>query len=249
MEILKTSNDKTKRVANLLPQVTEKLKECHGENLVSLILFGSAAEDRLRDTSDVNLLIILKKFQETEVDNSREVLRVAKAAIDLSVMYLLESELILASEAFAVKFQDIRRRHVVLHGSHLLEKIQVSQDVIIHRLKQVLLNMTLRMRERYVLVGQREDQLQNIIAEFAGPLRSAAAEIIFLKEKKPIDPKSALLLLVQSFKSSPSLDYEQTLKNISICRERGTLPPGESSKTILSMITLAMHMHSELGNL
>src|SRR5690349_442013 len=133
-------------------------KEAFGADLVSVVLFGSGAEQNLRPTSDVNILVVLKAFDQTKADALREPLRFAHAAIELNAMFALESELPAATEAFAVKFSDILHRHRVLHGSDPFASVVVSNAALLRRLKQVLLNLQIRLRERYVLMSLREEQ-------------------------------------------------------------------------------------------
>ena len=84
--------------------------------LESVILFGSAAEGRLRPTSDVNQH---KKTQDRtleQLDAARLPLRSGRAAAGLTVMFLKSAEIDAAVESFAVKFADIKARHRVLLG-------------------------------------------------------------------------------------------------------------------------------------
>ena len=47
-------------------------QKAFGDELVSALLFGSAAEGRLRSLSDVNLLLLLKSFDKNRADLVRE---------------------------------------------------------------------------------------------------------------------------------------------------------------------------------
>jgi predicted nucleotidyltransferase len=115
-----------------------------GASLRSIILFGSAAENRLRATSDVNLLVVLTVFDRSQVEGLSETLAAANAAIRLNVMWLLESEIGAAVEAFSVKSADILRRRRVLRGSDPLQALAIPRHAAIARLRQVLLNLVLR---------------------------------------------------------------------------------------------------------
>lgn len=157
----------------------------HG-HLVSIVLFGSAAEGRMRPSSDVNLILVTKEFDVSQVNRLREVLRVAYAAIRMNVMFILESEISVASEAFAVKFTDILNRNRILFGSDPFKNMEVSRAATLQRLRQVTVNLMLRLRERYALVSLREEQLVPIIADVAGPIRASAATILGLEGKKGI---------------------------------------------------------------
>jgi predicted nucleotidyltransferase len=186
---------------NVTPVLTDFInsaKEAFGSDLRSVVLYGSGAEGKLRPTSDVNLILVLTAFNQQQADRLREPLRLAHAAINLRAMFLLDSELRPATEAFAVKFADIARRRRVLYGDDVFASIAVSRDDAIFRLKQTLLNLTLRMREAYVMRSLREEQLAALIADLAGPLRSCASTLLDLEGRPAASPKDALETLSAS---------------------------------------------------
>src|SRR6185436_3140946 len=166
-------------------------------DLVSVVLFGSAAEGKLRATSDVNILLVLRRFEQPRADRMREPLRLAHAAVQLNAMFVLEGELAAANEAFAVKFADIQARHRVLFGSDPFAGLGTPRDALIRRLRQVLLNQQLRLRERYVMLSLREEQLARVIADAAPPLRASAASLLQLEGRPAAAPKAALEQLVR----------------------------------------------------
>jgi hypothetical protein len=62
------TGDPPEVVARVLDQTVEAAARALGDGLLSIVLFGSAAENRLRPTSDVNLLILVNRFDPTNVD-------------------------------------------------------------------------------------------------------------------------------------------------------------------------------------
>jgi len=160
--------------------------------LDSVILFGSAAEGRLRSTSDVNLLVIAPDWTLEQLDIARLPLRSGRAAAGLTVMFLKTAEIDAAVEAFAVKFADIKARHRVLLGRSPFDALQISREAALRRVQQVLLNLELRLRERYVMDGDHEERLEQIIAEATGPLRAGAATLLALRDGRNLAPKAAL---------------------------------------------------------
>jgi predicted nucleotidyltransferase len=103
-------------VEQALDAFVEALRETFGERLVSVTLFGSAAEGRLRAASDVNVAVVTRTFTPEDAVRLREPLALAHAAVDLRAMLLRADEVPAAAEAFAAKFADIRRRRFVLAG-------------------------------------------------------------------------------------------------------------------------------------
>jgi predicted nucleotidyltransferase len=179
-------------VATILEEFTQALLQAAADQVESVVLFGSAAEGRLRSTSDVNLLVIAKGLTLTQLDEVRTPLRAGVTAVGLAVMFLESAELEHALEAFAVKFTDIKERHRVLFGRSPFESIQVGRDATIRRLRQVLLNLTLRLRERYAVDGDHEEILAGVLADVTGPLRASAAVLMSLRDGHNRQPKAAL---------------------------------------------------------
>jgi predicted nucleotidyltransferase len=227
-------------IARVLDQTVEAAAQTLGEALQSIVLFGSAAENRLRPTSDVNLLIVVARFDPKGVDALRPTLQQGRAAIRLAVMWLTQDELEPAAESFAVKFADIVRRHRVLYGSDPFERLTVSRPAAIARVRQVLLNLMLRLRASYALERDREERLAYLIADAAGPLRATAAEILDLQGTPASNGREALELLAHQWSSTkaPAL-----IASISQARETRRLDPEATATVFLDVIDLVSHLH------
>ena len=231
-------------VSTTLSTFIAAAKKAFGDHLLSVVLYGSGAEGKLRPTSDVNLILVLSAFDRGLADQLREPLRLAQAAIKLRVMFLLEDEVKPASQAFAVKFADIARRRLILYGSDPFAAISVSRDDAIFRLKQTLLNLTLRLREAYVSRSLREEQLAAVIADAAGPLRACASTLLELEGRSAATPKEAL---EQISKSSASAAHDVQL--ITEARQRHALPPGAAAPALFHLIELAHAMWARATDL
>ena len=186
-------------VATVLSDFVGKARDVLADDLVSVVLFGSAAEGRLKATSDVNLILVLHAFDPEKLGQLGDPLLAADAAIQLRVMFLLESEIPAAVECFAQKFADILRRHRVIFGRQVFATTQVPRAPEIFRLRQILLNLTLRLREAYVSRGQRAEQVVRVLTEALGPLRAAAGTLLELEGTPNSDSDAALKAVAASF--------------------------------------------------
>ena len=181
----------TERAERGLSDLVAAARQALGDTLDSIVLYGSAAEGRLRAVSDVNVIFVLNRFDPARVDAIREPVRVAQAAIRLAPMVLLRDEIPHAASAFAVKFADVVRRHRVLHGSDPFADLAIAHDRLLTRLLQVLLNLRLRLRAAYV-TRSFDDQLVPVIVHAASALRSAAATLRDLEGKPRVSPRESL---------------------------------------------------------
>src|SRR6185436_18156796 len=123
-------------VSRWLKDFIETAKEAFRTDLLSITLFGSAAEGRLRPSSDVNLIVVLKRFDQNAADAVSDSFRAAHAAIMLEAMFILENEIALAAESFAVKFSDIETRHEVLFGKDYFTDLEIPRDALRFRVRQ-----------------------------------------------------------------------------------------------------------------
>jgi hypothetical protein len=233
----------TETIAGELASFIDAVVAVFGVDLKSIVLYGSGAEGRLRPASDVNLILVLVSFDPTKAASIRDSFAVAHASIQLSAMFLLESEVGPAMECFGQKFSDILRRHRVLYGPDPFAGMHVPRAAMIMRLRQVLLNLSLRLREAYVERGPTPERISELIAETSGPLRSCAATLLEVEGKPTTHPKEALASFVAGL-GEPG--WSEVLDNISITRERRSLSASAADATLIQIIRLVAELQSRV---
>src|ERR1019366_2045104 len=207
-----------------LSELVVAAKKCFAEDLVLVALFGSAAEDKLRPSSDVNVLFVFECFDVAKVDAFRPILRTAHSAMRIEAMFLLRSELPISGELFAVKFNDIRTRHRMLHGPDLLKELIIDEVELMRRRREVLLNLSIRLRERYIMVSLREEQLVTVISNAASPLRASAVAILKLRHIEASSVREALETVVAA---TGNMTFITAVANLPLARQEQRLAPGE----------------------
>jgi len=183
-------------VTRVLDEFLEAARQACGPALQSAVLFGSAAEGRLRPASDVNLILVLSTFSPEAAAALTKPLRFAESAIKLRVMFLLASEIPAAATAFAQKFSDISKRHRVLLGADPFAGIAAPREALQRQVEQVLLNLAIRLRERAAVGWQQEDVLARAVSDAVGPVRACAQSILELGGRSAESPKAALEALL-----------------------------------------------------
>jgi predicted nucleotidyltransferase len=231
-------------VAAGLAEFLDAARHALGTDLVSAVLFGSAADGRLAPTSDVNLLLVLQAFSPDKLAALRDALLKAAAAINLRVMFLLEGEIPSAAEFFAQKFADIRRRHRLLVGQDVLASLAVPRSAEIFRLRQMLLNLVLRMREAFVSRGRRPEQVTRILTDALGPLRAACATLLELEGAAASDSDAALTSVAAAF----GPDGSRAAARIVAAHAGDTAEPA-TEQALVDALTFASHMLDRAGRL
>jgi len=226
-----------------LRDFVERAREVFGERLRAAVLFGSAAEGRLRQQSDVNLILVLRDFSPETAAELSGALGLARAAVDLHVMFLEEAEIPAAFECFAQKFGDILRRHFVVYGADTLAGYEVSREDEILRTRQVLLNLGLRLRERYTLLASHPDKVAGAIGDAVGPLRTCAAALCEIEGKPAESPKEAFAAVVAGLGVS---EWHYLPQYFSALREQGAPSAPAAADVIAHVLALATALRRRL---
>jgi len=237
--VLNGATDLPAPVAAALTTFVSAATAALGSDLRAIVLFGSGAENRLRATSDVNLIVVLAKFSADPVRALSDTLLAIRAAVRLNTMWLLESEIPHAVEAFAVKFADVQRRRRVLWGTDPFAHVAIPRQAAIARLGQVLMNLIMRLRAGYAMHSHQEERLAALVADAAGPLRASAAEILELEGGAPPAPREALQRIAGTL---PPGEWTDVLSALSEARETRTMAPGTAGPQLLKIIDLACHL-------
>jgi len=213
-----------------LEQYVEAAKSAFGSELVSIVLYGSAAEGRLRASSDVNTITVARSFSKAATEAVAPALTVLATAIRLETMFVLEAEIEHAMTAFPVKFADIGHRRHVLTGTDPFAHVAIPRGALITRLRQVLLNFVLRTRQGYALRLDREDRLVELVADLAGPLRSSAAALLELNGTEVASPREALDAFTRQ---TGNAKWLEAVAMLSAARENRALPEGRPAGVVI----------------
>jgi predicted nucleotidyltransferase len=231
-------------VAAVLSGFLDSARDALSDDLVSAVLFGSAADGRLAQTSDVNLLLVLRAFAPEKMTRLRDALLAAEAAIKLRVMFLLEHELSSAAELFAQKFADILRRHRIVLGKDVLASLAIPRHAEIFRLRQILLNLVVRLRDGYAGRSHRPEQAKRILADALGPLRAACATLLELEGAPFTDSDAAFRSVAASFDSQSSDAAARIL-----AAHAGSASEPEGEQGVIETIALAVQVSERAARL
>jgi len=231
-------------VRQILDGFLDIAQRSFADDLLSAVLFGSAAEGALRKSSDVNLILVLRRYDPERARLLREDLAAAEAAILLRTMFLAEEEIPAACEAFAQKFAHILRRRAVLLGPDPFAGVSIPRAAEVRRLRQVLLNLLLRLREIHAAHESGSRTTLSMLADSTGALRSSAVLLLLLEGQANGNdvprPKQALLAVAEQVSPGKLL---VPLAKLSQLRENATLPDADAHDVMIAMMELTAAMH------
>lgn len=132
-----------------LTLLVNKLTQTFESRLLSVVLYGSAADDRERDAfSDRNVLCVLRDVSPRELADAAPIVRWWREKENPSPLLLSESELVESTDCFPIEFYDIKERHRLLHGTDLLGPILLDGRHHRAQLEHELRSKLIRLRQQ-----------------------------------------------------------------------------------------------------
>ena len=177
-----------------LTELVSKLKKAAESNLLSVILYGSAATDEFHpEHSDLNVLCILRNL------SSRELSKLGAASTwwakkgHPAPLYFTPEELHHSADIFAIELLDIKAARRILYGEDLIAPLEVPTERHRMQVEREFRNNTLRLRQHYVMLagdsGKTLGLMLSSISTFAALFRHA---LLALGEEPPTTKRATL---------------------------------------------------------
>jgi len=153
-------------MANPLDQVVEKLRKALDVNLVSIVLYGSAATgDRDERFSDYNILCILTRITPAELRATEPVFRWWREQGNPAPLLLTSHEVETSTDCFAIEFHDIREHHRILYGPNLVESLEIDRSFYRAQVECQLRTKLLRLRQKGGGLLSDKDALRGLLLD------------------------------------------------------------------------------------
>ena len=170
------------RTRDAVGELVSSLKAAFGEDLASVVLHGSAVRGPFDpETSDVDLVVVLKHDGGAKLDAARRAFTLARSAERIEAMILTKEEIARAADVFPLLYEDIGRHGVALHGEQLFSALTISHAHRRLRIEQELREARIRMRRVRVDFGDTPLKLAGALERKTKQLRSAFFSLLALK--------------------------------------------------------------------
>jgi predicted nucleotidyltransferase len=138
----------------LLSEVVERLDRAAGKNLLSVVLYGSAASSEYHAKhSDLNVLAVLDKLDAAALDALAPVSLWWQGRGQPGPMVFTVEELRRSADMFAIELLDIKTTGRVLWGEDVLAQIDVPMQLHRIQVERELAQALVRLRQHYLAAG------------------------------------------------------------------------------------------------
>jgi predicted nucleotidyltransferase len=189
-------------MAKITPEIlTGELKAICGENLRSVVLYGSAAAGDSVKTSDHNVLVVLERLETEDL----------AALAGLSARWCKEGNhapllftrkgLARSADVFAVEFADIKQTHKTLHGEDYFAAMEIDHAHLRLELERELKSKLLLLRENFLAAKSSRKELDRLmVSSVSSFLTLFKAALRLYGEVPPVKKMDALPMLSKHVK-------------------------------------------------
>jgi len=153
-------------MAEVLDQLVDKLTKALGPDLISTVLYGSAAVgDRDEAYSDYNVLCVLAKITPEQLGATEPIFRWWREKGNPAPLLLTEDEFRGSSDCFPMEFHDIREHHKILQGADVVSGISVEYVHYRAQIEHELRAKLLRLRQKASGILSDKEVLRRLLAD------------------------------------------------------------------------------------
>jgi hypothetical protein len=149
-----------------LDQLVERLRKALGSDLISVVLYGSAAVgDHNGKFSDYNVLCVLSLITPAQLGATETVFRWWREQGNPSPLLLTEEEVRTSTDCFAIEFHDIKEHHRILHGADVVSSLEIDRSFYRAQVEHDLRAKLLRLRQKASGILSDKDVLRRLLVD------------------------------------------------------------------------------------
>ncbi len=169
---------------DILNAVNEDYKKTFGDELVSIIVYGSAAGyEYIPKRSDINLLIVLTEEGIQKISSAIETVNRWKKKRVTTPLFLTEDEIKNSLDTFPVEYINIKFSYRVLYGKDIFAELEFNREFIRLQCERELRAKIIILRGAILDTGVKEGQLKSVLIQSLKAFIAIFRAVLYLEGK------------------------------------------------------------------
>lgn len=181
-------------IETTLSALTERLSTALGEQLVSVVLYGSAAMgDWQEHHSDINVLCVLRRLHSQELAACEPIFRWWTAGGNLPPLLLTAEEVRTSTDCFPMEFRDMRDHRRILFGSDPIDGLQIDWSFYRAQVEHELRAKQIRLRQKAAGLLRAPEKLKGLLVDSLSTFSVLGRHALILSGRPPLYKKAEVL--------------------------------------------------------
>jgi len=224
------------KIDSALDRLVDDLRAAYGENLASIVLYGSvAAGDHVELRSDHNLLIVLKRIALEDLRLSQTTIRDWLSLGQPMPVYFTVEELKRAADVFPIEFLQMEQARKVLHGGDPFELVEISSANLRHQTEYELRTKLIQLRRLYIPSSASAEKLAALMNDSLASFAALFRAVLILHGQEPPVGKAQSVRATVSLLKLDGSPFEKIFELRA--KAKSTLTEAESNRVFAAYMT------------
>jgi len=201
-----------KNPMEIFPEIISDYKEVLGDDLVGIILYGSATgKDYRPGKSDINFMIVVS---EQGIDRLEEMLQVVKKWRKKNVavpLFLTENYVKTSMDVFPIEYLNLQQNHLLVFGKDILNGLTFNPEFLRLQCEREIKGKLLLLREAFLESSGRARDLDMVINQSIHAFVAIFEALLFLKSVEVPEGKREIIRAASGTFDMNTLLFERLL--------------------------------------
>ena len=173
----------------IFQQFTSDYKNIFGDELISIILFGSAARgEYIHKRSDINFLITLSDSGIQQLKRAFSLIPKWRKKKVSTPLFLTKQYIQTALDSYPIEFLSMKQYHQVVFGEDVLSSIEIQPEHLRLQCERELRGKLIHLRQEYLNTGGKSRRIKNLLRFSLPAFVSIFSALLYIKQAD--SPKS-----------------------------------------------------------
>ncbi|MEA1971312.1 MAG: nucleotidyltransferase domain-containing protein [Thermodesulfobacteriota bacterium] len=169
----------------IFPDIIEDYRKIYGDDLISIILYGSAAGGDYRPgKSDLNFLIVLSEEAIDHLDKAIETVSRWRKKNVATPLFMTKSYIASSLDSYPLEFLNMQKGYVLVYGEDVLKDISFESRHLRLQCEREIKGKLLLLRERFLETGGKSRMIKELTGESITAFVSIFGGLLYLKGVK-----------------------------------------------------------------
>ena len=231
----------------IFQEITEDYRKVFGNDLESIILYGSGASgDYIPKKSDLNLLIVLSEEGIVNLDKAFTAVSKWKKRNVAIPLFLTKDYIASSLDSFPIEFLNMKLNYLLVFGEDVLSDLSFEKSYLRIQAERELKGKLLQLRQGYMDTSHRKRDIQILIARSISTFIAIFKAILYLKDMEVSSHKDQI---VSSICEEFNLDHELFSSILNIKDKKKKVSKKEMDSLMYRYISQIRHLSSAVDTM
>jgi predicted nucleotidyltransferase len=207
-----------KNPEEIFPGIIDDYKGLFGEDLISIILYGSAASgDYIVGKSDINFMMVLSEGGIDFIDRAFGLIAKWKKQNVATPLFLTEAYIKTSLDVFPIEYLNFQNNYKLVYGEDILKDLSFDRDFLRLQCEREVKGKLLLLREAFLETQGKGKDLRQVMEGSLGALVAIFGALLHLRGKElPHQRREVIEQVCQTF----GLDMDLFAKLLDITEKK-----------------------------